>query len=107
MHCLEARLFIEPAANGEGGLITALTLPPGPAVTYNCALDIGRPVVLDNIVTQVLACGDSRDTAAGAVLRAVEGSDIAGVAHCAEEIAVWLRGSGTVPERAAGQALGV
>ncbi|MEU5810319.1 biotin carboxylase N-terminal domain-containing protein [Streptomyces sp. NPDC047718] len=107
VHCLEARLFIEPGPDGRGGLITSLTLPPEPGVTYNCALDTGRPVVLDNIVTQVLACADSRAAAAGAVLRAVEGSGISGVAHCAEEIAVWLRGSGIVPERAGSQALGV
>ncbi|MEW2412581.1 biotin carboxylase N-terminal domain-containing protein [Streptomyces sp. NPDC046866] len=107
VHCLEARLFITPAADGEPGRITSLVLPPEPGVTYNCALDTSRPVVLDNIVTQVLACGDSRELAAGAVLRAVEGSGIAGVAHCAEEIAVWLRGSGIVPERAGSQALGV
>ncbi|MFI6002344.1 biotin carboxylase N-terminal domain-containing protein [Streptomyces sp. NPDC051366] len=106
-HCLEARLFIEPAAGGVPGLITALELAPEPGVTYNCALDVRRPVVLDNIVTQVLACGDSRGAAAGAVLRAVGGSGVSGVAHCAEEIAVWLRGSGLVPERLGSQALGV
>ncbi|MCX4628521.1 biotin carboxylase N-terminal domain-containing protein [Streptomyces sp. NBC_01443] len=106
-HCLEARLFIEPAAGGAPGLITALELAPEPGVTYNCALDVRRPVVLDNIVTQVLACGDSRGAAAGAVLRAVGGSGVSGVAHCAEEIAVWLRGSGLVPERLGSQALGV
>ncbi|MEV6727742.1 MULTISPECIES: biotin carboxylase N-terminal domain-containing protein [unclassified Streptomyces] len=106
-HCLEARLFIEPAAGGAPGLITALELAPEPGVTYNCALDVRRPVVLDNIVTQVLACSDSRGAAAGAVLRAVGGSGVSGVAHCAEEIAVWLRGSGLVPERLGSQALGV
>lgn len=77
-HCLEARLFIEPAAGGAPGLITALELAPEPGVTYNCALDVRRPVVLDNIVTQVLACGDSRGAAAGAVLRAVGGSGVSG-----------------------------
>ncbi|MFD0267660.1 biotin carboxylase N-terminal domain-containing protein [Streptomyces sp. NPDC127106] len=107
VHCLEARLFIEPGPDGQGGPITSLVLPPEPGVTYNCTLDTARPVVLDNIVTQVLARADSRQTAAGAVLRAVEGVGTAGVAHCAEQIAVWLRGSGTVPERAGSQALGV
>ncbi|MFE6841786.1 biotin carboxylase N-terminal domain-containing protein [Streptomyces sp. NPDC057686] len=106
-HCLEARLFIEPAPGGAPGLITALELAPEPGVTYNCALDVRRPVVLDNIVTQVLACSDSRGAAAGAVLRAVGASGVSGVAHCAEEIAVWLRGSGLVPERLGSQALGV
>ncbi|MGW8778721.1 biotin carboxylase N-terminal domain-containing protein [Streptomyces sp. NPDC055796] len=107
-HCLEARLFIEPAAGGAPGRITALDLAPEPGVTYNCALDVRGPVVLDNIVTQVLALGGSRGAAAGAVLRAVEGSGISGVATCAEEIAVWLRGSGLVaPERLGSQALGV
>ncbi|KJY46036.1 biotin carboxylase N-terminal domain-containing protein [Streptomyces sp. A1547] len=106
-HCLEARLFIEPAADGAPGRITALELAPEPGVTYNCALDVRRPVLLDNIVTQVLACGDSRGATAGAVLRAVGGSGVSGVAHCAEEIAVWLRGSGLVPERLGSQALGV
>ncbi|MCX5146390.1 MULTISPECIES: biotin carboxylase N-terminal domain-containing protein [unclassified Streptomyces] len=106
-HCLEARLFIDPAAGGAPGRITALELAPEPGVTYNCALDVRRPVVLDNIVTQVLACSDGRGAAAGAVLRAVGGSGVSGVAHCAEEIAVWLRGSGLVPERLGSQALGV
>ncbi|MCC0096903.1 ATP-grasp domain-containing protein [Streptomyces flavotricini] len=106
-HCMEARLFIEPAAGGAPGRITALELAPEPGVTYNCALDVRSPVVLDNIVTQVLALGGSRAAAAGAVLRAVEGSGVSGVGTCAEEIAVWLRGSGLVPERLGSQALGV
>ncbi|MFD7081291.1 biotin carboxylase N-terminal domain-containing protein [Streptomyces sp. NPDC059918] len=106
-HCLEARLFIGPAADGAPGRISALELAPEPGVTYNCALDGRSPVVLDNIVTQVLAVGESRGAAAGAVLRAVEGSGISGVAHCAEEIAEWLRGSGLVPEPLGSRALGV
>ncbi|WP_030152770.1 biotin carboxylase N-terminal domain-containing protein [Streptomyces sp. NRRL S-244] len=106
-HCLEARLFIEPAPDGAPGRITALELAPEPGVTYNCALDVRGPVVLDNIVTQVLALGERRGAAAGAVLRAVEGSGVSGVGTCAEEIAVWLRGSGLVPERLGSQALGV
>ncbi|MFD5506937.1 biotin carboxylase N-terminal domain-containing protein [Streptomyces sp. NPDC127051] len=106
-HCLEARLFIEPSPGGAPGAITALELAPEPGVTYNCALDVRRPVVLDNIVTQVLALGGRRGAAAGAVLRAVEGSGVSGVRTCAEEIAVWLRGSGLVPERLGSQALGV
>ncbi|MFE2479823.1 biotin carboxylase N-terminal domain-containing protein [Streptomyces sp. NPDC059389] len=106
-HCMEARLFIEPAAGAASGRITALELAPEPGVTYNCALDVRSPVVLDNIVTQVLALGGSRGAAAGAVLRAVEGSGVSGVGTCAEEIAVWLRGSGLVPERLGSQALGV
>ncbi|WP_406183881.1 biotin carboxylase N-terminal domain-containing protein [Streptomyces sp. NBC_01006] len=106
-HCLEARLFIEPSPGGAPGAITALELAPEPGVTYNCALDVRRPVVLDNIVTQVLALGGRRGAAAGAVLRAVEGSGVSGVGTCAEEIAVWLRGSGLVPERLGSQALGV
>ncbi|WP_030866207.1 biotin carboxylase N-terminal domain-containing protein [Streptomyces sp. NRRL F-2747] len=106
-HCMEARLFIGPAAGGASGRITALELAPEPGVTYNCALDVRSPVVFDNIVTQVLALGGSRGAAAGAVLRAVEGSGVSGVGTCAEEIAVWLRGSGLVPERLGSQALGV
>ncbi|MFE2548575.1 biotin carboxylase N-terminal domain-containing protein [Streptomyces sp. NPDC059355] len=106
-HCMEGRLFIEPAAGGAPGRITALELAPEPGVTYNCALDVRSPVVLDNIVTQVLALGGNRGAAAGAVLRAVEGSGVSGVGTCAEEIAVWLRGSGLVPERLGSQALGV
>ncbi|MGW7437533.1 ATP-binding protein [Streptomyces sp. NPDC054849] len=102
VHCLEARLFL-----GGPGRVERLDLAPEADVTYNCALDVTRPVVLDNIVTQVLATGDGRGPVAGAVLRAVEGSRITGVAHCSQDIAACLRESGLVPDRLGSHALGV
>lgn len=102
VHCLEARLFL-----GGPGRVERLDLAPEAGVTYNCALDVTRPVVLDNIVTQVLATGGGRGRVAGAVLRAVEGSRITGVTHCSEEIAACLRESGLVPDRLGSHALGV
>ncbi|MFE9403434.1 biotin carboxylase N-terminal domain-containing protein [Streptomyces sp. NPDC006530] len=102
VHCLEARLFIEGP-----GTIERLSLPPAPGATYNCALDVSQPVVLDNIVTQILATGADRGALAEAVLEAVESSDITGVAHCAADIAGWLRHSDLTGEPLTGQALGV
>ncbi|MEU8961593.1 biotin carboxylase N-terminal domain-containing protein [Streptomyces sp. NPDC048491] len=102
VHCVEARVFIEGP-----GTIESLSLSPTQGALYNCALDVGRPVVLDNIVTQILATGDDRATLARAVLEAVEGSEITGVAHCGADIAAWLRHCDLTGEPRTGQALGV
>lgn len=102
VHCLEARLYVRSGANSSRGRsrrLERLSLAPEPGVTYDCAIDESRPVGFESMLAQVLATGDSLESAAARLLRALEGSEIRGISHHGEDIAGWVRSSDLCAER--------